>query len=93
MLVPELRWPLLALILILITVVLHAVLEHTPFGWMVLESAKRYVYANEYARRLLELEIPSGPVPAVEWDFLLDDDHPTLRLGLRVLRDRDPDME
>ncbi|MDW7992896.1 MAG: hypothetical protein RMK65_12435, partial [Anaerolineae bacterium] len=52
---------------------LHAVLEHAPFGWMVLESPERYVYANEYARRLLELESSSGPVPAVEWGFLLDE--------------------
>ncbi|MEM4675365.1 MAG: hypothetical protein QXM12_03655, partial [Nitrososphaerota archaeon] len=43
---------------------LHAVFERAPFGWMVLEGAERYVYANEYARRLLELDAPSGPVPA-----------------------------
>ncbi len=39
---------------------LHTVLEHAPFGWMVLESAERYVYANAYARRLLELEASAG---------------------------------
>lgn len=71
---------------------LHAVLEHAPFGWMVLESAERYLYANEYARRLLELKAPSGPVPAVEWGFLLDDDRADVRRGrspegrYRVLR-------
>ncbi len=71
---------------------LHAVLEHAPFGWLVLESAERYVYANEYARRLLELQAPSGPVPAVEWGFLLDDDRSDVRRGrapegrYRVLR-------
>lgn len=71
---------------------LHAVLERAPFGWMVLESAERYVYANEYARRLLELESPSGPIPAVEWGFLLDDDRADVRRGrapegrYRVLR-------
>ncbi len=71
---------------------LHAVLEPAPFGWMVLEGAERYVYANEYARRLLELETPSGPVPAVEWGFLLDDDRADVRRGrapegrYRVLR-------
>jgi len=61
--------------------VLHAVLERAPFGWMVLESAERYVYANEYARRLLDLPAPSGPVPAVEWGFLLDDDRADVRRG------------
>ncbi|MCS7178516.1 MAG: HAMP domain-containing histidine kinase [Anaerolineae bacterium] len=71
---------------------LHAVLERAPFGWMVLESPERYVYANEYARRLLELESSSGPVPAVEWGFLLDDDRADVRRGrapkgrYRVLR-------
>jgi signal transduction histidine kinase len=71
---------------------LYAVLEPAPFGWMVLEGAERYVYANEYARRLLELEAPSGPVPAVEWGFLLDDDRADVRRGrapegrYRVLR-------
>ena len=71
---------------------LHAVFEYAPFGWMVLEGAERYVYANEYACRLLELEAPSGPVPAVEWGFLLDDDRADVRRGrapegrYRVLR-------
>ncbi len=60
---------------------LHTVLEHAPFGWMVLESAERYVYANAYARRLLELEASAGPVPAVEWGFLLDDDRADVRRG------------
>ena len=71
---------------------LHAVLERAPFGWMVLESAERYVYANEYARRLLDLAAPSGPIPAVEWGFFLDDDRADVRRGrapegrYRVLR-------
>jgi two-component system phosphate regulon sensor histidine kinase PhoR len=71
---------------------LHAVLERAPFGWMVLESAERYVYANEYARRLLDLPASSGPIPAVEWGFYLDDDRADIRLGrapegrYRVLR-------
>ncbi len=71
---------------------LHAVFERAPFGWMALEGAERYVYANEYTRRLLELETPSGPVPAVEWGFLLDDDRADVRRGrapegrYRVLR-------
>ncbi len=72
--------------------VLHAVLEHAPFGWVVLESAERYVYANEYARHLLDLKAPAGPVPAVEWGFHLDDDRADVRRGrapegrYRVLR-------
>ena len=61
--------------------VLHAVLEGAPFGWMVLESAERYVYANEYARRLLDLPAPSGPIPAIEWGFFLDDDRADVRRG------------
>lgn len=61
--------------------ILNAVLEHAPFGWIVLESAERYVYANEYARRLLELRTSSGSIPAVEWDFLLDDDRADVRRG------------
>jgi len=71
---------------------LHAVLERAPFGWMVLESAERYVYANEYARRLLDLPATSGSIPAVEWGFYLDDDRADVRLGrapegrYRVLR-------
>ncbi len=71
---------------------LHAVLEHAPFGWVVLESAERYVYANEYARHLLDLKAPAGPVPAVEWGFHLDDDRADVRRGrapegrYRVLR-------
>ena len=72
--------------------VLHAVLESAPFGWMVLESAEQYVYANEYARRLLDLPAPSGPIPAIEWGFFLDDDRADVRRGrapegrYRVLR-------
>lgn len=66
---------------------LHAVLEHAPFGWVVLASAERYVYANEYARRLLELKAPSGSIPAVEWGFLLDDDRADVRRG-RALEGR-----
>ncbi|HXF70749.1 MAG TPA: ATP-binding protein [Thermoflexus sp.] len=71
---------------------LYAVLEHAPFGWLVLESAERYVYANAYARRLLGLEVSSGSIPAVEWGFLLDDDRADVRRGqapegrYRVLR-------
>ena len=71
---------------------LHAVLERAPFGWVVIESAERYVYANEYARRLLDLAAPSGPIPAVEWGFFLDDDRADVRRGrapegrYRVLR-------
>jgi len=71
---------------------LHAVLEHAPFGWMVLESAERYVYANECARRLLGLAAPSGPISGVEWGFFLDDDRADVRRGrapegrYRVLR-------
>ncbi|MFN3706255.1 MAG: sensor histidine kinase [Thermoflexales bacterium] len=71
---------------------LHAVLEGAPFGWLVLESAERYVYANAYARQLLDLEAPAGPVPAVEWGFYLDDDRADVRRGrapegrYRVLR-------
>ncbi|MGB9889075.1 MAG: sensor histidine kinase [Anaerolineae bacterium] len=59
----------------------QAVLEQAPFGWVVLESAERYIYANDYARRLLDLPAPSGPVPAVEWGFLLDDDRADVRQG------------
>jgi len=71
---------------------LHAILERAPFGWMVLESAERYIYANEYARRLLDLPAPSGPIPAIEWGFFLDDDRADVRRGrapegrYRVLR-------
>jgi PAS domain-containing protein len=50
---------------------LHAVLERAPFGWMVLESAERYVYANEYARRLLDLPASSGPHPSCRVGLLL----------------------
>ncbi len=60
---------------------LHAVLEHAPFGWMVLESGDRYVYANEYARRLLDLPTSYGLIPAVEWGFYLDDDRSDVRRG------------
>lgn len=71
---------------------LHNVFECAPFGWMVLESAERYTYANEYARRLLDFPAPSGPIPAVEWGFLLGDDRTDVRRGqapegrYRVLR-------
>jgi two-component system phosphate regulon sensor histidine kinase PhoR len=60
---------------------LHTVLEHAPFGWLVLESGDRYVYANAYARRLLDLAPSSGPIPAVEWGFCLDDDRADVRRG------------
>ncbi len=70
----------------------HAVFKHAPSGWIVLESGERYVYANECARRLLGLKILSGPIPAVEWGFLVDDDRADVRRGqalesrYRVLR-------
>jgi signal transduction histidine kinase len=50
-----------------------AVLEQAPFGWLVLEKPYAYRYANPYARRLLELSSPAGPLPEATWAHLLED--------------------
>lgn len=58
---------------------LEAVLEHAPFGWLVLDLSLTCRYANAYARRLLGLTSSTGPLPSEEWAFLLDDDRAIMR--------------
>jgi len=57
------------------------VLERAPFGWLVLDEELTCRYANPYARRLLGLTSPAGPLPDEEWVYLLDDDRATARRG------------
>ncbi|MDH7475683.1 MAG: ATP-binding protein [Anaerolineae bacterium] len=57
------------------------VLERAPFGWLVLDKDLICHYANPYARRLLGLSSPSGPLPDEEWVYLLDDDRATAQGG------------
>ena len=58
---------------------IRTVMEHIPFGWLVAEDAKRYVYANAYARELLRLVAPAGQIPSEEWGFLLANDQSNQR--------------
>lgn len=57
------------------------VLELAPFGWLVLDEDLTCRYANPYARRLLGLASPAGPLPDEEWVYFLDDDRATAWSG------------
>ena len=50
------------------------VLASAPYGWLVLNGPDSYSYANPYARRLLELDAPTGSLPDEQWCALLDED-------------------
>jgi len=50
------------------------VLASAPYGWLVLNGPNSYSYANPYARRLLELDVPTGSLPDEQWCALLDED-------------------
>lgn len=56
-----------------------ALLERAPFGWMILDAARTYRYANPYARRLLGLRSPAGSLPDTEWAERLRDDRAAAR--------------
>ncbi len=51
------------------------VLEYAPFGWLVLEKASSYSYANPYARRLFGLSSDRGLFPQAEWSQALGKDY------------------
>jgi two-component system phosphate regulon sensor histidine kinase PhoR len=55
------------------------VLEHAPFGLLVLDGPDTYRYANGYARALLDLPSSAGVLPDVEWAALLQEDRETAR--------------
>ncbi len=57
---------------------LLTVLEHAPFGMLVL-SNKAYAYANAYARRMLRLHANKGALPDTDWAPLLNDDRANAR--------------
>jgi hypothetical protein len=40
---------------------LQGILEQAPFGWLVVDRAGAYRYANAYTRQLLDLSTPAGP--------------------------------
>jgi two-component system, OmpR family, phosphate regulon sensor histidine kinase PhoR len=50
------------------------VLERAPFGWLVLDGATSYRYANPYARRLLDLSASAGTLPEADWVTALQKD-------------------
>ncbi|NBD34438.1 MAG: hypothetical protein GVY30_00380 [Chloroflexi bacterium] len=55
------------------------VLERAPFGWLVLDDATSYRYANPYVRRLLNLSAPAGSLPEADWVALLQKDRAAAR--------------
>jgi signal transduction histidine kinase len=52
----------------------QAAFEQVPFGWLVLDGARKYRYANPYARRLLGLTSRAGALPETDWVSLLEED-------------------
>jgi len=52
----------------------QAAFEQVPFGWLVLDGARKYRYANPYARRLLGLTSRAGALPEADWVSLLKED-------------------
>ncbi|MBU0702307.1 MAG: hypothetical protein KKC18_00375, partial [Chloroflexi bacterium] len=63
----------------------RAVLERASFGWLVLDSPRACRYANPYARRLLELAAPDGPLPDAAWVPLLEKDREAARREVGTL--------
>jgi signal transduction histidine kinase len=57
----------------------QAVFEQAPFGWLVLDGARKYRYANPYACRLLELTSHAGSLPEADWVPLLKEDRAAAR--------------
>lgn len=58
----------------------RALLDHAPFGWLVLTKTDRYLYANPYARRLLGLTGERGRIPVADWSAQMLDDADTRRI-------------
>jgi len=54
------------------------VLERAPFGWLILDGADAYRYANPYARRLLDLSTPVA-LPEADWVATLQKDRSAAR--------------
>lgn len=57
----------------------HTVLERASFGWLMLDGPRSYRYANPYARRLLALPAPDGPLPEAAWVPLMEEDRGAAR--------------
>jgi len=57
----------------------HTILERASFGWLMLDGPRFYRYANPYARRLLALTSPDGPLPEAAWVPLLEEDRGAAR--------------
>jgi two-component system phosphate regulon sensor histidine kinase PhoR len=55
------------------------VLEHAPFGLLVLDGPDTYRYANAHARYLLELPGPAGTLSDADWVSHLQEDRETAR--------------
>lgn len=83
----DLRWLLFGFLLTVVAAVLLAVwldrrrriedwtaLEQAPFGLLLVAGPRICRYANRYARRLLDLPSPAGPLPEAEWLPLLEQD-------------------
>ena len=59
---------------------LDPVLEHVPFGLLLLEGSRTFRYANTFARRLLGIPAkPECQLPEAAWARLLDADRAAVR--------------
>ncbi|RLC93169.1 MAG: hypothetical protein DRI77_12120 [Chloroflexi bacterium] len=58
---------------------MYSVLERAPLGWLALDGPRACRYANPYARRLLGLTSPDGPLPEATWFSLLEQDREAAR--------------
>ncbi|MEM7532169.1 MAG: ATP-binding protein [Chloroflexota bacterium] len=57
------------------------ILGHAPFGFMLLQQANTYCEVNAYARRMLNLQTPTGTLPDEDWVGALLEDRQAVRQG------------